>query len=70
MNHSNRIAVAHLFEPGQPDVAPRSDVVVPDRDGDWPGVNLRHEVLSGCWFRESIYLRETISRIALPTTSG
>jgi hypothetical protein len=70
MNYSNRIAVSYLFEPSQPDVAPRSDVVVPDRDCDWPGVYLGHEVLSGYWLRESIYLRETISRMALPTISG
>lgn len=36
----DRVSIAKFFEPSQPDITPRSDVVVPDREGHWLGIRL------------------------------
>jgi hypothetical protein len=45
MLDSNHVAGAELFEPRQPDVTPRSYVVVPHRECDRAGVKLSHGML-------------------------
>ena len=43
---ANRELSTQLFEPSQPDIAPRSNVVVPDRECDWL-LDIRHQKVSG-----------------------